>query len=239
MIRSILASAALALALVSPSFAEHHVSNGTLSVTGEATQTLDNTAADVSFGVQIRANSSEKAVKENSELLANVLAKIEKFGVAKTDMQTSNISLRSFSESRPDNSSHLGQGLQRGFEMNNNLMIHVRDISKLGDILGVATQAGINRIDSVTMVPARDAVDHKAMRLEAAQDARAKANELAAALGLDIVGIHSVNENGAPRPIQARSFDTMRAASMSVPIATGSSQASMTLQVVYKVQLAK
>jgi len=231
MIRALLASTLLALSVATLASAQSvDIDAGTLTVTGTATQEVENNAAQVSFGVQIRQKTSSEAVAENTRLLSVVFDEIQKLGIAKQDMQTSGIRLRQVLDET---------GGIIGYEMNNNVSIHVSDIATLGDVLTAATVAGVNRIDNVEMVPSKDAVDMDALRVQAAGNAQAKAALYAEALGLKIVGIQSVTEQGlTPTPIYAQRNAPM-AVSSAVPIAGGTSQSSQTVQVAYLVELAE
>ena len=74
--------------------------------------------------------------------------------------------------------------------MDNTVYVTVRDLDKLGDLLDTMVQAGANTVNSIqfdvankdkALAPARDA---------AVKDATAKAQELAAAAGMQLGELH-------------------------------------------------
>lgn len=230
MFKRIAQSVVVAAVLCTPAVAQDiKIEAGMLSVTGQSSVSVENTAAQVNFGVQIQAPSSAEAVTKNSMLLSKVFQAVADHGISPADMQTSGITLHQVTDK---NGQHIV-----GYRMSNRVSIHISDISKLGEILGAATEAGINRIDSVQMVPAKDAVDEDELRRMAAKDARAKAQLYANALGVTITGIQSISEQNVSRPQPYADTRMMRAEAMSVPVAGGSSNANASIHVVYKVEL--
>jgi uncharacterized protein len=232
MFKTIIHSAIISAALSVPALAQETVvKDGTLAVTGRSSVSVENTAAKVNFGVQVQAPTSAEAVSRNTRLLTDVFEAVAEHGIKPEDMQTSNISLHQINDRHTQ---HI-----TGYRMNNRVSIHVSDIAKLGDILTAATDAGINRIDGVQMVPAKDAVDQNELRRLAAEDARAKATLYADSLGLEITGILSVAEQVIHRPQPYQMDHMMAAKAESMPIAGGSSEAGSSLHVTYKVQLSE
>jgi uncharacterized protein YggE len=221
---------ALAMPLAAHASEEPDIDAGTLTVTGEAIQAVENTAAQVTFGVQTNGVTSSEVVQANTELLATVFARVQSLGIDISDFETDNISLRQTANQET--------GAPTGYEMNNSVHIYVSDIKILGDVMTAATNAGVNRIDSVQMVPQKGTVDMDKLRTEAAEDAILQARLYTEALGLEIIGIQSVNEaNGENYPVPMRSMlksDAME----SMPVAGGSSDFSSRLNVTYFVRIA-
>jgi uncharacterized protein YggE len=79
----------------------------------------------------------------------------------------------------------------------------VNEVDRAGDLLDAALGAGANRIGGLRF-GIRDTTALRQQALaEAAQSARARADALAATLGVRVVGIHSIAEEGVmvPRPV--------------------------------------
>lgn len=227
---------ALILALsIAPAFAptivsaqESMMSRGMLTVTGTHTQVLENTSAQISFGVETQALSSAEAVQTNNALLTEVFTSMTAAGVDQADIETRDISLRQVTDPKTR--------AITGYTMSNNVDVHIHDIAILDDVLTAATNAGINRIDRVSMVPAKSATDNNMLRAMAAKDAQEKALIYANSLNLTITGIISVSEDtnhGSPMPMARFA----QAESLSMPIAAGKTDNSMSVTVVYEVEL--
>lgn len=232
MFRQLALSAGIVMASSLPALAQdYHAERGTLSVTGHSSVAVENTAAEVTFGVQTRGQTSAEAVERNSALLGAVFAAIKEHGLSEEDMKTSGVTLQQITDRNTQ--------AVTAYEMRNIVDIHIADLSKLGSVLAAAAEAGINRIDNVRMVPANDAVDLDLLRISAAQDARDKAALYADALGLDIIGIRTVGEAGFSRPKPQADYHMARSAMMAVPVAGGTSEADMSVNVIYEVELKK
>jgi uncharacterized protein YggE len=113
-----------------------------------------------------------------------------------------------------------------GFEIVNQLQVTVRDTDMLGNLLDEAVTAGANSINGVTFyVDDQTAAASEARRL-AVEDARTKAEELAAAAGLTLGSIISIAEgtlSPMPPPMPAGAGGEMAMAEAAVPVQSGSS----------------
>jgi uncharacterized protein YggE len=81
-----------------------------------------------------------------------------------------------------------------GFEILNELQVTVRDTNMLGDLLDEAVDAGANNISGVTFSVDDQTAAVSEVRRLAVEDARTKAEELAAAAGLTLGPVVSIAE---------------------------------------------
>ena len=89
------------------------------------------------------------------------------------------------------------------------VQVTLDDLGKIGSCIDGATQAGANRVQGIQFtLRDQDAVRAQALR-EAAGRARAEADVLAAALGLRVVRILTVEEN-SPRVMPVRMYGDAR-----------------------------
>jgi uncharacterized protein len=228
MIKTLITSIALA-SFATLSFAqEFNDESGTLSVTGTASVSVENTAAMVNFGVKVQSKTSAQAVQQNSDLLSEVYTSMARHGIEPEDIQTSSISLQRVKDT--SNTTVVG------YLMSNSVSVHVNNIATLDEVLGAATDAGINEIRSVQMVPGKDTVDEDRLRRLAASDAYEKAKLYADALDLEIVGIQSVSEGSIARPSPMPHHRMLSAKTTSVPIAAGNSERTASVHAVYRVK---
>src|SRR4029077_3052924 len=105
-----------------------------------------------------------------------------------------------------------------GYTATNVVRVTIDDLSKIGDVIDVATRAGANRVPSIQFA-LRDeqSVRGQALR-EAAVKAKAEAEALANALGLKVNRILTV-EAGGPVPVPIRDVMFARAESSSAATA--------------------
>lgn len=187
--------------------------------------------AIMTTGVQTEAKTASEAVAQNARQMESVFKAVEKAGIEKKDMQTSNFSLNP----RYDYSSRGGTQRLIGYMASNQLSVTVRDLDNLGETMDAIIAAGSNTFNGLQFAldDPSDALDEA--RRSAMQEARERAELYAAAAGLKVIRVITINEGGGynPRPMpmmQARA-ESMDA---STPIATGEVGYSVTVNVVFE-----
>jgi uncharacterized protein len=201
--------------------------------------------AVINVGVETWGDEPKAAVEENTKQTAALISTLKSLGVADPDLQTSNFSIRferrepqpvfsaaqvapaaASGKSAPTNQASVAtppepQPRKRdgGFVVNNTLNVTVRDLSKLGDALSSATDAGANNIWGVDfridnseplMAQARD---------KAVADALAKAKRLAEVSGAKLGPLVSIDESG--RAVSSPASGVFYAKAAAVPVAAG------------------
>lgn len=156
----------------------------------------------LSLGVQSTGETAIAAISLNSEQMTGVIAAIQEAGIADEDIQTSGINLYPVYEDR----SLVQPGEQRqivGYRASNSVSITVHDIEKAGAVLDAALVAGANQVSGVQFgLSDTDALITDAL-IAAVEDAKAKAQTIADALGVQLGAALVVNEEWIERP-QAR-----------------------------------
>ena len=182
-------------------------------------------------GVQTEAKTAAQAAADNARQMANVFKAVEAAGIAEKDMQTSNFSL----SPRYDYSSRGGPPRLAGYTASNQLSVTVRDLDKLGETMDAIISAGSNTFNGLQFAldDPSDALDEA--RRDAMQEARERAELYAAAAGLEVKRIVTINEAGGynPRPMPMARART-EAMDASTPIATGEVGYSITVNVVFE-----
>ena len=164
------------------------------------------------------ANKSAKAVQDA------LLAK----GVEKKDLQTSNVSIW------PNYNS---KGAPKGYTVTESLTASVRDITKAGATLSAAVDAGGNavRVDAVSFALEDTDGLVPGARKGAVEDAKAKAEQYAAAAGRSLGAVQSISEVvTSPNPqYMERQAYAVPAALSAVPLQAGSQDLTVQVTVVY------
>jgi uncharacterized protein len=124
-----------------------------------------------------------------------------------------------------------------GYDVNNMVTITVRKIDDLGELLDVAVSTGSNSINGVSFSVSKPEAMLNDARKAAVADARAKAEVYAAAGGLTLGNIVTLNEGTAYQPPMPYMAKSARAESAdAVPIAQGEQALSIDVSVTYEIK---
>jgi uncharacterized protein YggE len=205
----------------------------TINVTGNAQVILAPDIAYISIGVHSEAKSAAEAVASNNSQTQAVIDAIMAQGVDAKDIQTTNFSVYQQEKFAPT-----GESLGTFFMTDNTVYVTNRDITKIGDILDAAINAGANTIYGISF----DVQDKEAAlatgRDQAMTDTQTQAEALAKAAGVTLGDVQSISYySSSPPPIY---YDN-KAAGMggggaSVPISAGQLTLSVSVSVVYGIK---
>ncbi len=207
-----------------------------IEVEGTGTVKLDPDTADVSLGATTQNASLQTAQDENSATVQQIMDALTTNGIAAEDIATAGYWIYPINEY--DENGNL-RGVT-GYQVSTTLTVTIRDTSIVGTVLDAAVAAGANQVDSISFyVDNTDAAASQA-RQQAVENARAKADELAAASDVIVIGVFSIEEISSPdaSPVQ---FDTAESASMgrggggAVPVSPGQASVTVRVHVVYEI----
>ena len=205
----------------------------TITVTGTGMITLTPDIAYVYIGVRTQDASAAVAMTKNNTQAQAVIAAIKDFGVADKDIQTTNFSIYP-QPVYDDNYNQIGVT----YLVDNTVYVTVRDLEKLGELLDASLQAGANTINSISFDVADKTEVLSQARLEAVNNARAQADELATASGVTVGDVQTISyydSTPTPKYYEVRSAD-MAVAAPSVPIEAGSMQVTTTVTIIYTIK---
>src|SRR5918997_988721 len=154
----------------------------TVSVSGHGSVNVPPDTASVSIGVDVIKPTLGEAQELATTQATAINEALKAAGIAEEDIQTDFFSvniLRDYSENADPT-------LITGFEIVNQLRVTVRDTDQLGELLDAAVDAGANSIYGVTFYVDDQTAAASDARVEAVEDARTKAEELAAAAGMTL-----------------------------------------------------
>lgn len=205
-----------------------------ISVSGNGVISVAPNVADVNFGVITEANDAGTAQAKNSEIVNKVIASLKNSGIPANNINTAGYYLNPkyvYDEGKAPKVS--------GYEVRNEITVTVRDITMIGKVIDLAVKSGINQVQNIRFY-AEGSTEQKAKALTLAiQDARAKADVIAAALGKKIVGIKSASGNwydNTPQPIIFEKRLALGAGAdgaMSTPINPGLVEIRASAEIVY------
>jgi uncharacterized protein YggE len=216
----------LATATTTPATADKdHV---TVSATGTVAGTPD--TIRTSFSVSVTAGTVDGAVNQANAAMARVQKALKAHGVAAKDMQTSNVSLYSYT-THPK-----GQPLIRHYSMSESLTATVRAIDKASAAIADAISAGgpaVN-LDDVSLDLTDDSALVTAARKAAFDSAKGKAAQYAGLAGRSLGAVTSIVETVQDGVVQPKYSPMAAAGDMSaIPIQKGSQDVGVTVTVVF------
>jgi len=211
---------------------------GTIQVTGQAQVSETPDRVYIGIGVTTQAPQSEAAASQNAARLAAVIAAVKRAAGAGAQLTTTEYSINPNYNYPRDG----GTPTVAGYTVSNVVEVRLDDLRRIGRVIDAATQAGSNNVQGIRFtLRDEEAPRNEALR-EAALRARQDAETLAAALGLRIVGVRSVTEQGpAVAPIYpvGRLFAQVNAARAPTPVETGAIDISATVTLTVEVAPAK
>lgn len=192
----------------------------TVSGTGAVAAVPDRAA--ISAGVETRATTAQKALNDNSEDMAKVIAALKAAGGSK--ITTSTVSL---------NPSTTPEGVPDGFVAMNTVTAEF-SIAAAGKGIDAAAAAGANTVYGPSFTNSdRDALYKKALQA-AVTDAKAHAEVLAGAAGRSVGPVISISEaSSAPSPLYATKDS---AAGAATPIVSGPQDTTAMVSVTFELK---
>ena len=121
----------------------------TLSVSGSGKAYLNPDIVYITIGVHTEGKDAAEAVASNNTRSQKVADALKGLKVDAKDIQTNNFSIYPQDEFDPD-----GQKIGTKFVVDNTIYVTLRDLTKIGDTLGAAVQAGANSINVIAFVVA-------------------------------------------------------------------------------------
>jgi uncharacterized protein YggE len=198
-----------------------------VTVLGEAKLTAPPDHVFVTAGVTTQGKTAREALVANSRTVTDVLRALQEAGVAATDTRTAAVSVQPQVSYPKD-----GAPRVTGYAVSNQVTVQLNDPAKLGDLLDKLVAAGANQISEVRFGFDDEAKRRDAVRAEAVNDARRKAELYAAAAGARLGRVMQLSEtDGAPlRPALALRRGTTEA----VPIAVGAQSLEVQVSVTWE-----
>ena len=163
---------------------------GTITVVGEGKVNIEPDIARINIGVEVFNDSVAAASAENTALIETIIGALKEQGVAEKDIQTSgfNIYAERYGPSGPLSDDEIN------YRVNNTVLVVIRDLDRVADVLDAAIAAGANNINGVNFQVEDPSSVESDARISAVEDARAKAEELAALTGVSVGKVVSISE---------------------------------------------
>lgn len=180
-----------------------------ITIDGEGKMTAQPTLAVVNMGLYSEGATVVATQTENTRKVNAIIAAVKALGVKDADVQTSNYNLNPRYDYQNNKQTLIGYSVSQTVD------VKVRDLSKVGDALTAATQAGANMINGVSFTIDDPSQLKQEARAKAVADAKTKAEELAKALGVSLIRVTAFSESSdqsqPPMPMMAYRTDAAQA----------------------------
>lgn len=206
----------------------------TISVngTGQAFGTPD--VAYVQLGVTSVDADAATAVSQNSNAMATVIAAVKALGVEAKDIQT--VVYNMYVEQVVDKDG-IPTGTSR-LHVDNQIRVKLSDPSKTGELIGKAFAAGANAVSSISFAVLNTTTMQTQARDAAMEQAKARAQQLAAGFGAKLGALRQVNEYSS-QPLAAYDMKTATIAARAIapnePVEAGQFVVTVDIQVVFDI----
>lgn len=212
--------------------------SNTITVEGTGSLSLSPDLAKISIGVETEAENAQDAVASNNQRVEDLFTALDEFGIPEEDIQTENFSIRQVEkrEPGPETSSLEGEKESaKTYRVNNTVRVTLRELDQLGSLLDRAVQAGANTVHGIQFeADNQEEANEQALEL-AVQDARAKAEVIAEAAGVELGEVVRVQTRGGGPVFRAEEAE-METASGAVPISGGQLNIQVNIQVSYTIK---
>lgn len=160
-----------------------------ISVSGHGRTDVTPDMATINIGIVTTGKTAQLAQAENAKAASDVTAALSRLGIFSKDIQTSYTMSPVYEKG--------DYRKVAGYRASNTVTVTVNDVAKTGQVIDAALNSGATDVNGLTFgLKDAKSVRNTALQM-AVQDARSKADAIAAALGVRIVGIQNVKEDGS------------------------------------------
>ncbi len=202
-------------------------------MSGTGTVKVKPDVADVSLGVSLQRDRAGDASVEAANAMDAVIKALIKAGIAEDDIQTTQLSLDPVYDYDRSPASIVG------YQATNIVSVTIRDLATVGTTVDAAVDAGATSIGGISFRVDDNAALTVQARDAAMAEAKATADQLAAAAGVRITGVVSIVETVSqpPMPIYYAEDSVAGAARMaSTPVLAGNVDVTVQVAVVYSIE---
>lgn len=211
---------------------------GVITVSADGMAAVAPDMAVISLTVLRDAETARAALDANNEAMGKVLEAMKAEGIAERDLQTGAFSIQPRWVYPQRNNNEAEQPRIVGYTVNNTLTVRIRDLARLGAILDTSVSLGVNQGGNIIFTNDDQEAIHQTARIDAVKKAKAKAETLAEALGVELGRIKQVSENArgsAPIPMMKAEMAMASRSADAVPVAAGESEYRITVSVTWEI----
>jgi uncharacterized protein YggE len=209
----------------------------TISVTGEATMQLEPNMAEVRIGV-VSEGKDVRAIKaDNDKRLRAIFDVLERVGIKKKDIKTSNVQIS------PAYEYTSGRRNLVKYQMSNYITVTITNLSTIEAVINEAVENGGNTLDNISFSHSDEDKLRDSLRVQAARNARTRAEALTGALDAKVIRVISIKANASPSYTNGFAMRGSRETSSmmvsqddSTPVGAGTLDLSATVDVIFEIE---
>jgi uncharacterized protein YggE len=169
----------------------------TITVVGKGVVTSAPDEAVLTLTVESEAPEPGGALDANSQATKKVMERLKAEGVEETAIETSNVSLYPVRTYDPQT----GKESLTGYRAQNTVTVTLTDPLVVGKVLAASVEAGVTNVAGPVWRLAEDSIAVTEALKKAAANAQGKAEALAAAQGVKVGQVITINETGVEQPV--------------------------------------
>ena len=204
----------------------------TISVIGSGTASAKPDMVEIQFGIEAVSSNPAEVVSQNTDQMNAVMNVLQSLNINDTDIQTVNYSM--WIETIYDVNGN-ATGEQR-YHVSNQVNVRLYDLTQTGTLIEEVINAGVNNVSGITFRVADTTKLTQTAMDEALADAQQKAERMAADLGVNLVNVQSVIENGTVSSPVPNMVENPVASAAGIPIAEGQFTKNMQVQVTFTIE---
>ncbi len=173
----------------------------TIVVTGNGDVAAPPDRAAVNLGAVVESKQAMEAQKQLTQVMHRVVKDIKALGIADEKIRTDRLSLYPV-YSNPGRKTDQEPEAPRivGYRAANTVRVQVDDLDRVGSVIDAGILAGANQLASLSFELRNDGKYRQEALKLAVQEARVKAEVIAAAMGLPLGEVVEIREEGARMP---------------------------------------
>lgn len=204
---------------------------GTITVTGEAKEQIANQMARFNVNVTQTNKDKDTAVEAVNREMGEIIKAVKDFGIADKDLTTQNVSVYEIDQPEILIYPPRPRSGEKEWQASNSLEIILRDVNQASVLTDLLQGFPLAQVSG----PNLDLDDTRAaeadVSVQAVQDARDKAEKIAAAAKRKLGKVIRVSEGDANQPLPV-----LERATSAAPIEAGSFELSKTVTVVFELK---
>ena len=169
-----------------------------LIVSGRGEARVTPNIAVVRLGVESRSARAAEAIQDADRRMTQVLQAIRAQNIPERNIQTVIYNVSRQYRPRPQDDQ---RPPELEYVVTNIVSVRLTDVNRAGAVIDAATGAGANVVQGISFQAENETAAREEALRQAARDAQTKAQTLASALGVRILGVDQITESSGPVPL--------------------------------------
>jgi len=204
-----------------------------LIVSGNAQVEATPDEATIRLGIVRQETTAQAAQDQVNRVAQAILTEVTRLGIPATQIRTSRLTLNPVYAPPPRDSREAPR--IASYSASNQVSVEVTNLSQIGPVIDAGLRAGANQVDGVQFQLKDDLPVREQALKKAVAEARRKAETMAEAMNVRLLGVQEISESGAsviPRG-ESGGFATMAREVAPTPVSPGQIEVNASVTVKY------